>query len=228
MTLQVIGAGVGRTGTHSLKLALETLLGAPCYHMLEVFGHPEHVPLWTDAARGAPVDWDALFDGYVATVDWPGAAFWPELTAAYPDAVVLLSRRDDPDVWWRSAEATIVEAIRRGRAPGAGPDGRGGMVGELLAARFTPEFTDEEQAKAAYVRHLAEVRAAVPGDRLVEWRPSDGWGPLCDSLGVPVPDVAFPHTNTTAEFRAMLETGPPGVSGAASGTTGPAGHTPSS
>src|SRR5690242_16311928 len=94
MTLRVVGAGLGRTGTHSLKLALEQLLGAPCYHMAEVFEHPEHVPLWDQATRGEMPDWDALFDGYGAAVDWPMAAFWREIGEAYPDALILLSVRD--------------------------------------------------------------------------------------------------------------------------------------
>jgi hypothetical protein len=99
MTLQVVGAGLGRTGTHSLKLALERLLGGPCYHMVEVFGHPEHVDVWRRAALGETVDWDALFDGYVACVDWPGGSFWHELADAYPEAPILLSTRDSADTW---------------------------------------------------------------------------------------------------------------------------------
>src|SRR5512139_2619631 len=106
MGLRIVGAGLGRTGTLSLKLALEKLLGAPCYHMLEVFAHPEHIAVWHTAAQGRPTDWPALFRGYAATVDWPGASFYRELMDAYPDAIVLLSTRD-PDSWWRSASATI-------------------------------------------------------------------------------------------------------------------------
>src|SRR5207237_6118209 len=93
MTLRVVGAGVGRTGTMSLKLALERLIGAPCYHMLEVFPRPAHFGLWTAAARGKPVDWNALFAGFAAAVDWPASAFWPELAAAFPDSIILLSTR---------------------------------------------------------------------------------------------------------------------------------------
>src|SRR5579884_4290855 len=114
--LRVIGAGIGRTGTHSLKLALERLLGGRCYHMVEVFQRPEHIPVWAAAAKGEPVDYRRLLDGYVAAVDWPSAAFWPELAAAFPDAVIVLSSRD-ADGWWRSASRTIFEAMRRG--PGA-------------------------------------------------------------------------------------------------------------
>jgi hypothetical protein len=210
MTLQVVGAGPGRTGTHSLKLALETLLGAPCYHMLEVFTHPEHVPQWDAAVHGQPVDWDGLFTGYAAAVDWPAAAFWRELADAYPDALVLLSMRDDADTWWRSASATIFDR-QMPRPPHPGIEAWRTMVHELMARRFTADVTDEHSAKAAYERHIADVRAGVPRERLLEWRPGDGWGPLCDALGVPVPDEPFPHTNTTAEFQAMMGGGgPPG------------------
>jgi hypothetical protein len=208
MALQVVGAGFGRTGTNSLKLALETLLGAPCYHMREVFEHPEHVLRWRAATRGEPVDWDGLFDGYAAAVDWPAAAFWRELAGAYPDAVVLLSLRDSPDAWWRSARATIFDTMRAEPPPEAGLGEWGAMVRDLMATRFTPDFLDEQAAKATYERLIAEVRAGVPAERLVEWRPGDGWAPLCDALGLPVPDMPFPHTNTTAEFRERMG-GPP-------------------
>jgi hypothetical protein len=209
VTLRVVGAGLGRTGTHSLKLALETLLGAPCYHMREVFEHPEHVPSWLAAVRGEPVDWDGLFAGFAGTVDWPGAAFWRQLSAAYPEAIVLLSSRDSSEAWWRSADATIFEGMRRDVPPGAGLEPWRAMVRELMATRFTARFDDEREAKDAYERHNAEVRAEVPGRRLVEWQPGDGWQPLCDALGVPVPDLPFPHTNTTADFQAMLRGAPP-------------------
>ena len=118
MTLRVVGAGLGRTGTLSLKLALEKLLGGPCYHMAEVFAHPEHVPVWHAAARGEPVDWRALFAGYRAGVDWPQGSFWPEIAQAFPDALVLLSVRD-ADSWWQSASETIFRGMHAAeeRAP---------------------------------------------------------------------------------------------------------------
>src|SRR5438445_13745946 len=86
MTLRVVGASLGRTGTHSLKIALEQLLGAPCYHMLEVIAHPEYARDWKRAIDGEPVDWEVVMDGYAAAVDWPAAAFWRELAAANPEA----------------------------------------------------------------------------------------------------------------------------------------------
>ncbi|HWS45230.1 MAG TPA: sulfotransferase [Acidimicrobiia bacterium] len=204
MTLRVVGAGLGRTGTHSLKLALEQLLGAPCYHMLEVFSHPEHIPVWQAAVDGEPVDWNAVMDGYVAAVDWPAAAFWRELADANPGAIVLLSTRSGADAWWKSAHDTIFEISQREAPPDAVITAQMTMAKTMLARRFTPGWTDEAAAMRAYEEHNAAVRASVPASRLVDWQPGDGWEPICAALGVAVPDTPFPHVNTTDEFRAML------------------------
>jgi hypothetical protein len=196
MTLRVVGAGLGRTGTLSLKVALERLLGAPCYHMAEVFARPEHVPAWTDAAQGRMPDWKALLDGYAAAVDWPASAFWPEIARAFPDAVILHSVRD-PDAWWKSAHETIFTAIN----DAAGTPWHA-MVEAMFASRFTPQIDDREAAIAAFERHDADVRRTAPASRLVIWTASDGWGPLCAALGVPVPNEPFPRVNTSEEFQA--------------------------
>jgi len=196
MALRVVGAGLGRTGTNSLKVALERLLGMPCYHMIEVFRNPEHVTVWHAGARGQMPDWDTLFAGFGAAVDWPAAAFWPELSAAFPDALVLLSVRE-PQSWWQSASETIFPTIREqtGTAWHA-------MVNDLFTARFTMAIDDRATAIATFERHNARVRATVPAHRLVEWRAADGWGPLCTALGMPVPSEPFPHTNTRADWQA--------------------------
>ena len=196
MTLRVVGAGLGRTGTNSLKVALERLLGAPCYHMMEVFTHPEHIPAWRAAARGQMPDWHTLFAGFSAAVDWPAAAFWPELSAAFPDALVLLSLRE-PQSWWQSASETIFPAVREQ----TGTEWHA-MVDDLFAARFTRSIDDPTAAIAAFERHNARVRATAPAHRLVEWRAADGWVPLCAALGMPVPSEPFPHTNTRADWQA--------------------------
>jgi len=199
--LQIVGAGLGRTGTHSLKVALEELLGGPCYHMVEVFQHPDHMALWIDGLRGRDVDWHALFAGYVATVDWPGSGVWEPIAAAFPDAPVLLSTRASADEWHRSASRTIFE----GMATRGSDDTPRAAMNDAMREQFgVPSWRDEAACKAAYERHNDHVRAVVPPERLVEWQPSDGWGPLCAALGVPVPPHPFPVTNTTADFRAML------------------------
>jgi hypothetical protein len=200
MALRVVGAGLGRTGTMSLKLALERLLGGPCYHMLEVMVHPEHVPIWHAAARSERVAWDALFADYRAAVDWPVASFYAEAAAAFPDALVLLSVRD-PDEWWESASQTIFPGIERARGRF---DAWHAMILDMFKNRFTAAIDDPAAAKAAYLRHNAEVRARVPASRLLEWRVREGWDPLCKALGVPVPAEPFPRANTREEFLARL------------------------
>ena len=203
--MRIVGAGLGRTGTHSLKLALERLLGAPCYHMVEVFEHMDHVPTWHAAIRGEDVDWQPVLGSYEAIVDWPGAAVWRDLAATYPEAKVLLSTRKDAETWLKSVRATIMEsgpqnALEDDPAlPGFAPMARD------MFARFEPNWRDDTATMAAYERHNAAVRSEVPPERLVEWQPGAGWEPLCRALGVDVPDEPFPHVNTTEEFRARRE-----------------------
>lgn len=212
--LRVVGAGLGRTGTTSLKAALEVLLGGRCYHMAEVAWRPDDPDLWRAAAEGRPVDWARCLDGYVATVDWPAAAFWRPLGAAHPEAVVLLSTRATPEEWWRSARRTILanldepadewKARRPDRAPWRD------MWDALMDATFTAAYLDPEQAMASYERHNRQVREEVDADRLLEWQPGDGWEPLCAALDLPVPDRPFPHLNTTDDWlaRAAADHGP--------------------
>ncbi len=195
MALRVVGAGLGRTGTNSLKVALERLLGRPCYHMMEVFKHPEHIPIWHAAARGQLPDWQSLFADFGAAVDWPAAAFWPELTVAFPGALVLLSVRE-PQSWWQSASETIFPTIQEL----AGTEWHA-MVTDLFAARFTAALDDRATAIATFERHNARVRSTVPPHRLLEWGTADGWGPLCAALGVPVPSEPFPRTNTREDWQ---------------------------
>jgi len=203
MTLRVVGAGLGRTGTHSLKLAFEQLLGGPCYHMLEVLGRPDQAAAWSGAALGVEPDWATFLKDYVATVDWPAASFWPELMASAPGAVVVLSSRDS-DAWWKSASETIFSVLDRGAPPDdPGAVAELAMIGNVLDRRFTSEWRDRDKAIAAYDAHNEAVRASVPPERLVEWRPGDGWAPLCAALDIDLPSDPFPHVNTTSEFRAM-------------------------
>jgi hypothetical protein len=199
MGLAVVGAGVGRTGTHSLKIALEQLTGGKCHHMVEMFGNEAQVAAWTDAIEGRPVDWNATLADYRAIVDWPGGAFWREIAAANPDALVLLSVRD-PEEWYRSASSTIFIGIQGGVDSGSWME----SVVQLLRDRFSDDFENPQAMMDAFERHNAAVRAECPADRLLEWTPGDGWEPICARLGVPVPAEPFPVTNTTAQFREML------------------------
>ncbi len=198
--LQVVGAGVGRTGTHSLKIALEQLLGGTCHHMTEVFSHPEELPAWIDAANGRPVNWEQMMKGYTALVDWPGASFWPELATANPDALVLLSVRD-PDAWFTSCSNTIFEGMVAMQQQG---NEWMDAMRTLMRERFSDQLTDRAAMIAAFEKHNEAVRAGVPEERLLEWTASDGWEPICERLGLPVPNESFPKTNTTDEFREML------------------------
>ena len=200
MGLQAVGAGVGRTGTHSLKIGLERLLGGPCHHMIEVFGNPVQIAGWTDAIEGRPVDWSALLADYRSLVDWPGGSFWRELSAANPDALVLLSVRN-ADSWYRSASNTIFLGFEN-----LPPEMQPWMdtVRKMMHERFSDKFDDATAMTDAFERHNAAVRNEVPATRLLEWTVTDGWDPICERLGLAVPDEPFPVTNTTAEFRAML------------------------
>jgi len=200
MGLRVVGAGIGRTGTHSLQLALQQLLGGPCYHMVEVFGRPDDVPRWQRAFDGDPGPWDDIMGNYVASVDWPAGAFWEPLSEAYPDSIILLSTRKSADAWYESAINTIF-AVMDEAMPS--PDPAWTRMAETMIRQFTPDTNDAAATKAAYERHNAHVRATAPRDRLVDWQPGDGWEPICAALDLPVPDTPFPHVNTTDEFRAM-------------------------
>ena len=215
----MIGAGFGRTGTTSLKAALEELGFDRCYHMTEVFEHPEHADSWGAARRGEAVDWDGLLEGYEATVDWPGCTFYAELVEHYPHAKVLLNVRD-PDRWYESTRNTIYELSRISAAsplsratfrlvglfaPAVGKVGR--MNNELIWKHtFDGRFEDGDYAKAVFEGHNAEVRRRVPAEKLLVYEVKDGWDPLCDFLGVEVPDKAFPHLNDTAEMRRRART----------------------
>jgi uncharacterized protein YndB with AHSA1/START domain len=200
MALQVVGAGVGRTGTNSLKVALEQLLGGPTHHMYEIFEDPAQIPKWTAAIEGQDVDWNDLTAGYVAQVDWPGASFWPELAAANPDAMVILSVRD-PEDWYRSASNTIFQVFDHA-PPEMAPWFE--TVRLMLTERFCDQLGDKDAMIGAFVRHNDEVRAGVAGERLLEWTPSDGWEPICERLELEVPAEPFPCTNDTNQWRAGL------------------------
>lgn len=209
MPLKVIGAGLGRTGTLSLKAALEDLGFFRCYHMVEVLAHPEHVRVWDAAARGEPVDWEALLRGYQATVDWPACNFYAEFARLYPDAKVILTVRD-PERWYDSALHTIY-AVGRALPRWAMPFNPRfrlilGMADRLIwSGMFQGRFEDRAFALDVFRRHTEEVRRTVPPDRLLVYEVKEGWSPLCAFLDVPVPEnKPFPHLNDAEDFRARL------------------------
>jgi len=192
MSLKVIGAGFGRTGTLSLKFALEQLGFGPCYHMVEVFKN-QAADLWYEAAEGRP-DWPRIFDGYNATVDWPSATFYAELADYYPDAKVILTKRD-PEAWFRSTQATIFKQT----PPESDPFGR--MVRSVIGRLFDQRMHDHDHVIGVYERHNAEVVKRIPAHRLLVYEVAEGWKPLCDFLGVPVPDAPMPAVNSTEDFQ---------------------------
>jgi hypothetical protein len=204
VALSVIGAGFGRTGTLSLKFALERLGFDRCYHMKEVIENPSAAAHWSRAAEGEAVDWEEVFAGYRATVDWPACAFYRELADRYPEAKVILTWRD-PERWYRSASQTIFQALQL-------PLPRGGMTLEqarmarrvLFEQSFGGRIDDRDHVIAVFTRHAEEVKRTIPPERLLVYEVAEGWEPLCRFLEVPMPDEPFPQVNSTDEFRQIF------------------------
>jgi hypothetical protein len=216
--VKVIGAGFGRTGTMSLKVALETLGLDPCYHMTEVLAHPEHTSFWISAWRREPADWEGVLGVYEATMDWPACTFYGELMERHPDAKVILSVRD-PERWYESVRNTIYElSVIVPRHPIyrigytlvrlfvlRGP-GNIDLADEIIwQGTFDGRFENENHAIEVFERHNAEVQQRVPENRLLVYDVKSGWGPLCEFLGVEEPDEPFPRTNDTAQMRRRLQ-----------------------
>lgn len=199
MTLRLIGAGLGRTGTLSAKQALERLGFGPCYHMVEVFKNPAHIPMWERANERRAVDWNTLFTGYAATVDWPGAKFWRTLAEEYPEAKVLLTVRD-AESWYDSASKTIFRMDERVITTEVGRL-QIEMARKLVHSTFPKGLDDRAHCIDVYRRHNEEVERTL-GSRVLTYDVAEGWGPLCAFLGVSVPSEPFPKTNSTEEFRA--------------------------
>lgn len=201
MPLEIIGPGFGRTGTNSLKLALEHLGFGPCHHMFEVRDNPHQLPNWEAAARGDKVSWDDLFEGYRAQVDFPGATYWRELVDHYPSAKVILTVRD-PDDWYDSAEATVIRFLAaRGKHPAPHVNAIAEMAHATVDTRvFGGRLSDRDHAISVFTRHTAEVKAKVAPERLLVFDVREGWEPLCAFLGSAVPAIPFPKTNSSKQF----------------------------
>jgi hypothetical protein len=197
MTLKVIGAGLGRTGTLSLKLALEHIGLGPCYHMSEMLSQiRSHLPLWLDSAKGNP-QWDTIFGDYQSTTDYPGCMFWRELLAKYPDAKVILTTRD-AEKWFESCAATVFSEEHRARFEG------NPLMAEFFELTVFGDLGDRLGDRAKMVDYFNAWNQAVidevPADKLLVYRAGDGWEPLCEFLGVPVPAEPYPRVNSREEM----------------------------
>ena len=219
--MKVIGAGFGRTGTTSLKAALESLGFGSSYSLAEVFEHPEHVGFWEAASEassaGERVDWEGFLAGYEVAVDCPACAFYEELMQAFPEAPVILTVRD-PEPWYESMRATIhrIQKVATGPVPVRAAFAFAGVFapGVTGAARladhivwevtFDGRFEDRAYAMEVFEIHNAAVRHRVPPERLLVFDVRDGWEPLCDFLSVEVPEKPFPHLNEAREMRRRL------------------------
>ena len=198
MGLSVIGAGFGRTGTESMKMALEILGFGPCHHMKVALSIPEQEKIWRVAAHGTLPEWDQVYEGYGSGVDWPTAYYWRELSAHYPEAKILLTVRD-AESWYASIAKTILQVINNL----TDPDSIGlKMISEGV---FENRLHDPGHTIGLYKKHNAAVRSAIPPERLLVYNLGDGWNPLCEFLDVPVPDQSYPKSNTGEEFHEFFD-----------------------
>lgn len=204
MSLKVIGSGFGRTGTMSTKIALEQLGFGPCHHMVEVMGNPNQPAHWKARAEGHEVDWAEVFAGYDAQVDFPGASVWHELSIAFPDAKVIHTERPE-DEWWASYSATIGKFFKhRDTLPLPAPIADIFETMDRLIVQGVLGGLDRESSIAAYRRNNEMVREKTSAERLLIFKPADGWEPLCDFLGCAVPATDFPRSNAREEFWALF------------------------
>ncbi len=202
--MQIIGASFGRTGTTSMRIALNHLGFGPCYHMFEVFLHPSHIAQWQAAADGETVDWRKFLADYPSGIDYPLSAFYKEILEAFPEAKVILNLRD-PESWWQSTRETIYGQILI-------PDWMNSlfffhrhlkkMIEDAVWNRlFHGRFLDKDYAIQVFNDHVEEVKGSISSDKLLIFNVKEGWQPLCEFLDVPVPDRPFPHANHRSLIR---------------------------
>ena len=209
MSLTIIGAGVGRTGTYSLKTAIAQLGLGPCHHMEEVLHHmPVQLPLWEKAVKGGAggSNWDAIYDGYQSAVDWPTAGFFRELGNAYPEAKFILTVRS-PESWAASFSETIYTLLAgKDQAP---PHMQAwlDMAAAVIAKSGFPAGMSPPALAEAFTAHNDAVKAAIPPRNLLVYEVKQGWEPLCAFLGKPVPSEVFPKTNNRVEFWELVKRG---------------------
>lgn len=205
MTLQIIGAGLGRTGTHSLAIALEKLGFGPCYHLLEIDKNAGHLQLWNEALKGKPINWSSLFQAYNSVVEWPAVSFLPQLLKTYPDAKFILTQRD-AEAWYESAHVTIFEGLELSQhnpdpSKRASADFKRRLI---LEGTFSGKYRDKAHTIAIYKQHIRDVIALIPAEQLLHFDVKEGWQPLCDFLGASVPDEPFPIRNQRNKHLAQM------------------------
>ena len=202
--MKVFGAGFGRTGTMSLKIALEKLRIGPCYHMREVVSRSSHIKLWYDISRGEHPNWNRLFSGFNSAVDFPVCLFYKQLINKFPEAKFILTLRDF-DTWYISTANTIY------KVPSILPDWFEKVVypirmfivmqvNLIWVGLFKNNFSDRDSTKLVYYEHIESVKKIIPADKLLIYNVKEGWEPLCEFLDVDVPDIPFPKVNDTAEM----------------------------
>jgi len=200
MPLTIIGTGLGRTGTASLKIAIEKLGIGRCYHMKEVLADPEHIRFWVDVAEGR-ANFDRIFSDFSATVDFPACIYWRDLIDYYPEAKVILSIRDAEN-WFRSTQRTFL-------SPRYWESGLSGSFGDMCDATigrfFDGDIHDHDHVIESFNRHVEEIKALVPPERLLIFKITQGWQPLCEFLDRPIPDEPFPHANGEQDTRGFFE-----------------------
>ncbi|QMU28150.1 sulfotransferase family protein [Adhaeribacter radiodurans] len=217
MSIKIIGAGLPRTGTNTLKESLERLGYNKTYHMKELLVHPENLHHWLTLKETGMTKWEELYNGYEATVDFPGYPWYKEHMKQYPDAKVILTIRPF-EKWYTSIYSTIWQA---------GPQNISQKIAMMSKLLFNPhlrsvikcvkfakgtifgvhlqgQFEDKVFAEKIFDKHIADVKAYVPADKLLVYDVSEGWAPLCKFLGVPEPNESFPHLNKKENFKAML------------------------
>jgi hypothetical protein len=210
--MKLIGVGFGRTGTMSLKYALEQLGIGPCFHMIDLIqgeNRERDLPYWVRIANGEPVDWQEVFEPWQSTVDWPAATPWRALVNAFPDALCLLNYRDF-DGFYKSCENTILAVKKAAMAGEIEPDANReqpspelwGVIEKLVwQGDFQGRFEDRDWVREMYYERIETIKREIPEDRLIVWKLGDGWAPICEKLGIDVPDEPFPHLHDTNEFR---------------------------
>ena len=208
--MKIIGAGFGRTGTLSLKKALEILGMGPCYHMDEMIRYPQHMDVWKDAALQKPVNWNDIFADYQSTLDFPASLYYRELLAAYPDAKVILTVRE-PERWYQSMYETAYTMMElytpawvKKYVP---PYKRFADLLDLLIwnGLFSGRFADKAHAIQIFNAHIEEVKRNVPADKLLIYNVKEGWQPLCNFLGVAIPEnTPFPHVNDHETVKVQI------------------------